>query len=100
MNPLAIPIASLRLKAAKILLFLYIIGPFAISAQYDHLLGGEQSIAKFLESDVTDTIHLHIEQIQLRDPISYYSRIYSETQITICSVQINPRSGRAPPSHS
>jgi hypothetical protein len=79
------------------LLFFYIVGPFAISAQGDHLLRAEQNVVKFVDYDVADSLIPCSFQFEPKTVGLLQQLIPSEIQLSSGSKSIKPRSGRAPP---
>jgi hypothetical protein len=79
------------------LLFFYIAGPFAISAQCDHLLVSDHNVVKFLDYDVADAQITGIALIELTPPGHFQHLIASEIRLSSGSNPIRPRTSRAPP---
>jgi len=97
MMPIIHKCPSFRSLAAITLLFFYIIGPFAISAQFDHLLVAEQNLVKFLDYDAADSIFPSIFQNALKIPAPFQQKIHHEIRLSSGTNPITLRSSRAPP---
>ena len=89
--------SSFRSLAAIILLFSFLVGPFAISAQCDHLFGAERGSVKLLDYDVVDTIIQSCFHVELKTTYSFQMLAPPQIQLSCGSQPVKLRSGRAPP---
>jgi hypothetical protein len=89
--------SSFRSQAAFILLLSFLLGPLAVSAQCDHILGEHIQAAKILDHDAIDSILLTNFCIDLSPSFNFQLPAPPQIKFLHGMQTLIPCSSRAPP---